>query len=108
MMNVQGFIKTSNGGTRNRQQGSHQKESGDKRGVTLLRLSGPMRLEEGMNLAHRQRDSFLGFLPREHAHFGLWREHRTLHGDGVRVRGDLVRKNQDWVLATTHEIARHG
>src|SRR5438445_5886467 len=56
-----------------------------------------MRLEEGMNLAHRQGDSLLGFFPREHAHFGLWREHRALHGDGVWVRGDLVRQDQDWV-----------
>ncbi len=47
-----------------------------------------------MNLTHRQRDSVLGFFPREHAHFGLWREHRALHGDGVGVRRDLVRQDQ--------------
>jgi hypothetical protein len=67
-----------------------------------------MRLEERMNLAHRQGDSLLGFFPREHAHFGLGREHRALDGDGVGVRGDFVRQDQDWVLATPHEIACHG
>src|SRR6476661_2080835 len=76
--------------------------------VWTPRLSGPMRLEEGMNLAHRQGDSLFGFFPGEDAHFGLWREHRALHGDGVGVRGDLVRQHQDWVLATAHEIACHG
>ena len=40
------------------------------------RLSRPMRLEEGMDLAHRQRNPLLGLLPREHAHFGFRREHR--------------------------------
>jgi predicted permease len=48
----------------------------------VIVLRGPVRLEEGMNLAHRQRDSLLRFLPREDAHFALWREHRALHGDG--------------------------
>jgi len=57
------------------------------------RLNGLMRLEEGMNLAHRQRDSILGFLPREQAHLGLGREHGTFHGDGVGVGGDLVRQD---------------
>ena len=42
--------------------------------------------EEGKYLAHRQGNPLLGLLPREHAHFGLWREHRGLHGDGVRER----------------------
>jgi hypothetical protein len=64
--------------------------------------------EEGMNLAHRQGDSLLGFFPREHAHFGLGREQRALHGDSVWMRGDLVRQHQDWVLAITHETAGHG
>src|SRR5215813_8747411 len=67
-----------------------------------------MRLEEGMNLAHRQRDSLLGFLPGEDAHLGFWRKHRALHGYGVWVRGNFVRQDQDWVLATPHEIACHG
>src|SRR5579872_2168210 len=67
-----------------------------------------MRLKEGMNLAHRQGDSLLRLFPREDAYFGFRREHRALHGDGVGVRGDLVRQDQNWVLATTHEIARHG
>src|SRR6202167_4727266 len=71
-------------------------------------LSGLMRFEEGMNLAHREWDSLLRFFPREQAHFGLGREHGALHGDGVRVRGDLVGQDQDWVLATTHEIACDG
>src|SRR5215831_5424026 len=71
-------------------------------------LCRPMRFEEGMNLAHRQGNSFLGFFPGEDAHLGLWREHRALHGDGVWVRGNLVRENQDRVLATMDEIACHG
>ena len=32
--------------------------------------------EEGTYLAHRQWNSLLRLLPREHAHFGVWREHR--------------------------------
>src|SRR5258706_5904184 len=39
------------------------------RGEWLSR-SWPMRPEEGTYLAHRQGNSFLGLLPREHAHFG--------------------------------------
>src|SRR5579872_5191924 len=67
-----------------------------------------MRFEEGMDLAHRQRDSLLGFFPREYAHFRLWREHRALHSDGVWVRGDLVRQDQNRVLTSPDEIACHG
>jgi hypothetical protein len=58
----------------------------------------PMRLEEGMNLAHRQGNSLLGFLPREHAHLCLRRQYGALHGDGVWVRADLVW--QDWITVT--------
>ena len=57
------------------------------------RLSRPMCLEEGTNLAHRQGDSLLGLFPGEHAHFGLWREHRAFHGGGVWVRGGIVRQD---------------
>src|SRR2546422_9763034 len=71
-------------------------------------LGRPMRLEKGMNLAHREGNSLLGFFPGEDAHLCLWREHRALHGDGIWVRGDLVRQDQDRVLATPHEIACHG
>ena len=67
-----------------------------------------MRPEEGTYLAHRQGNPLLGLLPREHAHFGLRREHRGLHGDGVRMRRDIVRQDQDGRLALTHEIACHG
>jgi len=49
-----------------------------------------MRPEEGTYLAHRQGNPLLGLLPREHAHFGLRREHRGLHGDGVRMRRDIA------------------
>ena len=45
-------------------------------------LSRSMRLEEGMNLAHRQGNSFLGLFPGEYAHFRFRREHRALHRDG--------------------------
>src|SRR5260221_3348033 len=76
-------------------------------GQTLSR-SRPMRTEEGTYLAHRQRDSLLGLLPREHAHFGMRREHRSLHGDRVRVRRDIIRQDQYRCLAITHEIAGHG
>ena len=61
-----------------------------------------------MNLAHRQGNSFLGFFPGEDAHLGFWREHRALHGDGVWVRRDVVRQDQDRVLTTTDEIVCHG
>src|SRR5271155_5802951 len=36
------------------------------------RLSRPMRLEEGMDLAHRQGNPLFGLFPGEDAHFGLW------------------------------------
>ena len=66
-----------------------------------------MRLQEGTYLAHGQRNPFLGLFPREHAHFGFGSQHGALHRDGERVRGDIVRQDQDRVLAITHEIARH-
>ena len=53
-----------------------------------------MRPEEGTYLAHRQGNPLLGLFPREHAHFGLRREHRGLHGDGVWMRGDIVGQDQ--------------
>src|SRR5713226_2402726 len=56
-----------------------------------LLLSRPMRLQEGTYLAHRQGNPLLGLLPRENAYFGLRRKHRTLHGDSVRMRRDIVR-----------------
>ena len=61
-----------------------------------------------MNLAHRQGNSLLGFFPGEDAHLGFWREHRALQGDGVWVRRDVVRQDQDRILATPHEITCHG
>src|SRR2546426_8000381 len=67
----------------------------------LRLLSRPMRLEEGMDLAHRQGNPLFGFFPREHAHFGFRREHRALHSDGVRVGRDIVRQDQNRGLATT-------
>ena len=66
-----------------------------------------MRPEEGTYLAHRQGNPLLGLLPREHAHFGLRREHRGLHRDSVRMRRDIVRQDQDGRLTITHEIACH-
>ena len=59
-----------------------------------------------MYLAHRQGNPLLGLLPREHAHFGVWREHRGLHGDGVRMRRDIIRQDQYGRVAIVHEIAR--
>src|SRR5438105_4520829 len=78
-------------------------------GSIFSRLSGsrPMRPEEGTYLAHRQGNPLLGLLPREHADFGLRREHRGLHGDDVRMRGDIVGQDQYGRLAIAHEIARH-
>jgi len=67
-----------------------------------------MSLEEGMDLAHCQGNPLLGLFPGEDANFSFRREHSALHGDGIRVRGDLVRQDQDWVLASTHEITCHG
>jgi hypothetical protein len=73
-----------------------------------LRLLGrPMRLEEGMDVAHRQGNPLFGFFPGEHAHFGVRREHRALHGDGVRVGRGIVRQHQNRGLAPTHEIPCH-
>src|SRR5438045_460774 len=56
-----------------------------------LRLSRPMRLEEGMNLAHRQGNPLFGLFPGEDADFRVRREHRAFHGDGVRMSRDIVR-----------------
>jgi hypothetical protein len=60
-------------------------------GEDAASLSRPMRPQEGTYLAHRQGNPFLGLLPREHAHFGLRRQHRGLHGDGVRMCRDIIR-----------------
>src|SRR4029453_6359136 len=51
-------------------------------------LPKPMRLEEGMNLAHRPRDSLLGFFPSEEAHLAL--------------------RPQCWAVAQTRGAARRG
>ena len=67
-----------------------------------------MRPQEGTYLAHCQRNSFLGFLPREHAHLGVRRQHRGFHRHRVRVCRDVVRQDEDRRLARAHEIARHG
>ena len=64
-----------------------------------------MRPEEGTYLAHRQGNPLLGLLPREHAYFGLRREHRGLHGDSVRMRRNIVRQDQYRRLAPAHEVA---
>jgi hypothetical protein len=45
-------------------------------------LSGPMCPEEGMNLAHCQRNPFLWLFPWKYADFGLRSEHCALHGGG--------------------------
>src|SRR2546422_996579 len=57
--------------------------------------------EEGTYLAHRQGNPLLGLLPREYAHFGLWREHRGLHGDSnifVVRGGTLYTSSERYVL----------
>jgi transposase len=66
-----------------------------------------MRPEEGTYLANRQGNPLLGLFPRKHAHFGLRREHRGLHRDGVRMCRDIIRQDEHWRLAVAHEIARH-
>jgi len=60
-----------------------------------------------MDLAHRQGNPLLRFLPREHADFGLWRQQRRFQGDGVWVRRD-VGQDQDGRLAIAHKIAGDG
>jgi hypothetical protein len=60
-----------------------------------------MRPEEGMYLAHRQGNPLLGFLPRVDAYFGIRREHRSLHGDGVGMRRDIIRQDQYGRLTKT-------
>ena len=66
-----------------------------------------MRPKERPYLAHRQGNPLLGLLPREYAHFGLRREHRALHDDGVRMRRHVIRQDQYRRPAIAHEIARH-
>jgi hypothetical protein len=61
-----------------------------------------------MDLAHRQGNPLLGLLPREHAHFGLRRQHRGLHRHGIGMGRDIIGEDQDGRLAIAHEIARHG
>ena len=58
-----------------------------------------MRHKEGMYLAHCQRNSLLGLLPREHTYFGLRREHRGLHGDSIGMRRNIIWQNQYRCLA---------
>src|SRR6185312_3824417 len=82
--------------------------SGNRIARPGLSRSRPMRLKEGTYLAHRQRNPLLGLLPWEYTHLGLWREHRGLHGDGVRMRRDIIRQDQYGCLAIAHEIACHG
>src|SRR5216683_3520978 len=79
-----------------------------ERPPTCLSRSRAMSPEEGTNLAYRQGNPLLGLLPREHAHFGIWREHRGLHGDGIRMRRDIIRQDKYGRLAIAHEIASHG
>src|SRR5437763_17196726 len=67
-----------------------------------------MRPEKGTYLAYRQRYPLLGLLPRKHADFGLWREHRGLHRDGVWMRRNIIRQDQYRRLAVAAEIARDG
>src|SRR5258708_18408775 len=71
-------------------------------------LGRPMRFEEGVDLAHRQGNPLLRFLPGEHAHFRLRRQHRALHRDRVRMGRGIVRQDQNGCLATAQEIACHG
>jgi hypothetical protein len=63
--------------------------------------------EERMYLADRQGNFLFGLLPWEHAHLGLRRRHRSLHGDGVWMRRDIVGQDQYGSLAIAYEIARH-
>ena len=59
-----------------------------------------------MDLAHRQGNPLLGLLPREHAHFGVWREHRGLHGDRIRMHRNVIRQDQYgvWQLRTKSRV----
>src|SRR5207302_7139925 len=64
--------------------------------------------EEGVDLAHRERNALLGLLPRKDAGFGIRRQHRGFHRDRIRMGGNVVRQDQHRRLTLTHEIARHG
>src|SRR6516164_2432484 len=75
---------------------------------STARSSRPMCLEERMYLADRQGNPLLRLLPGEDAHLRLRREHRRLHGDSVRMRRDIVGKDQYGRLAMAHEVTRHG
>jgi hypothetical protein len=65
-----------------------------------------MRSEEGTYLAHRQGNPLRWLFPWEHAHFGLRREHRGLHGDGVWMRRDIIRQDHMgvWQLRTNSRV----
>ena len=71
-------------------------------GRASSQLSRLMRLEEGMDLAHRLGNPLFGFFPGEDAYFGFRREHRAFYGDGVRMRRDIIRQDQTgvWQLRT--------
>src|SRR2546421_159071 len=67
-----------------------------------------MRPQERMYLPDRQWNPLLGLFPRKDTHFRLWREHRSLHSDSVRMRRDIVRQYEYGRLAAAHEIACNG
>src|SRR5260370_41044183 len=61
-----------------------------------------------MYTGDREGDPLFGVLTWEHAHFGIWREHRGLHGHRVRMRRNIIWQDQYGRLAIAHEIACHG
>src|SRR5579871_2179754 len=65
-----------------------------------------MRAQERADLPDRQRNALLGLLPREHAHLGLWRQHRRFHGDGVGMGRNVVGQNQHrvWQVRTKSRV----
>jgi hypothetical protein len=73
--------------------------------LMLLNTGWQMRSEEGTNLTHCQWYPLFGLLPREHAYFSVRRQHCGLHGDGVRVRRNVIRQDQYRCLTIAHKVA---
>src|SRR5262244_135340 len=75
--------------------------------MTPLRRRGLVCAEEGADLPHRKRNPLLRLLPREHAHLRVWRQHRGLDRNRIRMSRDVVGQDQHRRSAVANKIARH-
>src|SRR4051812_27524519 len=67
----------------------------DKRRRLRRRTHGRVCAEELPDVAHDLRNVLLRILPWIDAHLGVRREFGTFHRNGVRVRRDIVREDED-------------